>query len=349
MLQNSVPCENCKRLSIQIDMLSQQLKDAQSQLLIMKQREAAWMAIPGSSEISITTKKQLLLARNYVVIDFETTGFSPKYDSIIECGAVLVQNGDVSATFNSLVKPKRRISKRISELTGITNDDLKCAADAVEVAHRLYAFTSNLPIVAHNASFDIGFLEALYDEAGISSRIQFVDTLRLARHVFPDIYEYSLNALIDEFHLSKGCQTHRALDDAICTQRLFALLTEQFPDERPQPKAAPFEQKDYLHLSPQTDVPLSHPFYGKTLVFTGELSISRQEAAQKAVNFGAVIRDAVSKKTDFVIVGRQDPNLVGHNGMSSKEKAARHLADAGHPIQIIDEQKFHVLLQSEVQ
>lgn len=348
----NMSCENCQRLSAQINTLLQQLTDAQNQLLLMKQKEAAWMSIPGRSEILITTKKQLLAAQNYVVLDFETTGFSPRYDSVIECGAVLVQNGKIVDTFESLVKPKKRISKKISELTGITNDDLKYAATTVDVAQRLYAFIANFPIVAHNASFDIGFLEALYEEAGIPARIQFVDTLTLARHVFPDIYEYSLDALIDEFHLSEGCQTHRALDDALCTQRLFTLLAEHFPvpeEQQPKQKSFSYEQSNYLHLSPQADVPLSHPFYGKTIVFTGELRIPREEAAQKAVNAGAIIRSSVSKKVDFVVVGTQDLDIVGCDGMSTKERTARQMADAGIPIQVIDEQRFFALLQSEVQ
>lgn len=92
----------------------------------------------------------------------------------------------------------------------------------------------------------------------------------------------------------------------------------------------------------------SHPFYQKKLVFTGTLKLPRHEAAQMAVDRGAVLSGSVSKKTDYLIVGEQDPVLVGEPIISSKEKRAIELNDSGEAcIHIIREEEFLRLLHTD--
>lgn len=85
----------------------------------------------------------------------------------------------------------------------------------------------------------------------------------------------------------------------------------------------------------------SGPLYGKNIVFTGEMSLSRSEAMQIAVNAGAVVKTAVSRKTNYLVVGVQDLDIVGDDGMSSKEEKAYALNEEGTAdIKIIDEVEF---------
>ena len=111
-------------------------------------------------------------------------------------------------------------------------------------------------------------------------------------------------------------------------------------------------QQDYAkYVSPSAvcrtvnDIDPAHPLCGKNLVFTGELSISRKEAMQLAVNVGAVIKSSVSSKTDYLIVGKQDLALVGEDGMSGKEEKAHALNEAGKAnIRIVSEADFWQLI-----
>lgn len=347
--QSAGTCDESRcALLAEIDSLKQQLQDVRHQLSILQQKEDARLQAetrPGKVALPLHTRDHVREMQEYVVLDFETTGYSPSSSSVIECGAVLVLGGNVVDTFHTLVKPPKRIPKKVSDLTGLTNEDLTDAPSADTVARRLRAFISDFPIMAHNAQFDADFLESLYEKAGITARIKYADTLELVQHVFPDLHRYSLGALIEEFHLSDCEQTHRALDDALCTQRLFALCADRLLHP---PKTAEhrFPTDNFRNLCPQGEVPQDHPLNGKAVVFTGDLSIPREQAAQMAVNVGAVVRSSVSKKTDYVVVGAANLALVGSDGISTKEKTARQLAAAGVPIQIIDEQAFLALVHT---
>ena len=93
----------------------------------------------------------------------------------------------------------------------------------------------------------------------------------------------------------------------------------------------------------------SHPFYQKSLVFTGELSMDRREAMQRAVNVGAVIKTAVSRKTDFLVVGRQYDGPGGAATVSNKEEKARAiLAEGKSHLRLLSESEFLRLLQGTV-
>ena len=92
----------------------------------------------------------------------------------------------------------------------------------------------------------------------------------------------------------------------------------------------------------------NNPLYGKSVVFTGELSMDRSQAMQLAVNAGASVKTSVSRKTDYLIVGKQDLQLVGEDGMSTKEEKAHALNNAGSAnVKIIDEATFLQLVEKE--
>lgn len=164
-------------------------------------------------------KSVICFPQEYVVLDLETTGLSPSYDEIIEIGALKVSN-NVQEEFQTLVKPNRMVSYFITDLTGISNDMLKNAPSIHTVLPSLRSFIGNLPIVAHNAHFDINFLYDNFQKAGFTFSNDFIDTLRISRKLFPDQPRHTLNHICA--HLSiRQSNAHRALSDVITTHTIF--------------------------------------------------------------------------------------------------------------------------------
>ena len=134
-----------------------------------------------------TYQKRDLYTQDYVVIDFETTGFYAKNDDIIQIGAIKYRNDEQVDIFSTLIQPTRRnISQKIEELTGITNEMVRYAPTIDERITDLVRFIGGLPLVAHNADFDMGFLINALNDCGVRSHsFEVVDTLSLARELMP--------------------------------------------------------------------------------------------------------------------------------------------------------------------
>ncbi len=167
--------------------------------------------------------------REYVVIDLETTGFSPTGDCIIEVGAVKVQDGVVVGRFSTLVCPTKYIPEKVIEITGITNEMVFDAPLWETVAENLYMFVGNLPIVGHNIPFDYKFLVHHFDRVGLDftlggTRVG-VCTLAASR-VMLRSESYKLGVLADQYiDMSDYVgDAHRALYDAEMTHRLYQYL-----------------------------------------------------------------------------------------------------------------------------
>ena len=169
--------------------------------------------------IKLNSKKALTSFDTYVVLDCETSGLSPTSNEIIEVALIKYVNGELVDTFSSLVAPSSPISSRITAITGITNADLKNAPSAEDVIPIVWSFIEGFVLVGHNIPFDIKFLKEEFTKNGYKGQFDYVDTLQLARSAFPDFPNHKLATCIEKLSLSDG-QTHRALDDIICTQRL---------------------------------------------------------------------------------------------------------------------------------
>ncbi|HWJ02355.1 MAG TPA: helicase C-terminal domain-containing protein, partial [Verrucomicrobiae bacterium] len=149
-------------------------------------------------------------ARNYVVLDLETTGVQAGIDEIIEIGAVKILEGKLAGSFQTLVKPCRPVNLAIQRLTGISNSELEGQPGIIEVLPDLLEFIGDLPIAAHNAGFDRGFLTAAL---GRPFGVAWLDTLELARIAFPLAPNHRLSGLAQHLCLGGGV-FHRALADA---------------------------------------------------------------------------------------------------------------------------------------
>jgi len=157
-----------------------------------------------------------MLSTTVVVLDFETTGLSPRGgDRITEVAALRVRNGQVVDRYVTLVNAGVRIPSFITQLTGISNAMVATAPKVERVIRELVAFLDDDMVVAHNASFDAGFLLAECDRAGFSNRnYRMLCTLRLARRLAPGLGSYRLSVLADHLGVTYSGRAHRAEADA---------------------------------------------------------------------------------------------------------------------------------------
>lgn len=157
------------------------------------------------------------MSERVIAIDIETTGLFPERgDRIIEIGAVILDGGQVTKEFHSLIDVKRRISKTAQKVHGIDNTMLTGQLTSEETMRRFSAFISRCTLVAHNASFDVRFLRYEFSRAGLNLTNQYACTLKMSRRILPDLPDHKLETIYRHFagcH-SENIRTHRALDDA---------------------------------------------------------------------------------------------------------------------------------------
>ncbi|MDG1852237.1 MAG: 3'-5' exonuclease [Gammaproteobacteria bacterium] len=166
--------------------------------------------------------------KTFAVIDFETTGLSPDMgDRATEVGVVILSDGQIVDSYQSLINPGRAIPAFVQELTGISNGMVRNAPDGATVMQALHAFVGDIPFIAHNASFDAKFLDAEYARAGLRRRTEFACSLLLARRMYPDMPNHKLGTLVRYLSLPVTGAYHRALADAEMTAHLLArMLTD---------------------------------------------------------------------------------------------------------------------------
>ena len=158
----------------------------------------------------------------FVVFDVETTGIDATTDKIIELSAVKLVNGEITESFDCLVDPKRELPPKIIEITHITDDMVRGQYIISEVIGDFYKFTRGAILVAHNASFDMGFLSIAGRESNYNFDNTYMDTLAMARQKLKR-RNNKLDSLCTYFHIPL-VGAHRALNDAVATAKLFIEL-----------------------------------------------------------------------------------------------------------------------------
>lgn len=162
---------------------------------------------------------------DYTVIDLEMTGLHPKSDKIIEIGAIKVKNGQVCDTYSMIVNPMMIIPQRITELTGITNEDVECGVNIDKAMSGLLSFIEGEELVGQNINFDYSFIKQWAINKRIPLEVKAYDTLKIARQLLPVDQPKSLEALCEYFHIDRQ-NAHRALDDAEETRQIFEKLMD---------------------------------------------------------------------------------------------------------------------------
>ena len=167
----------------------------------------------------------------YVVFDVETTGLSAVYDKIIELAAVKMYKGNVIDTFEAFINPGVPLSQLIINLTGITDNMLKDAPSEAAVIPKFKEFCEDAILVAHNASFDMGFINKAYERVGLSeAHNPVIDTLELSRFLHPQLKSHRLNTLAKRYNVSLE-QHHRAVFDAETTGHLCWIFLKEAKED----------------------------------------------------------------------------------------------------------------------
>ena len=177
--------------------------------------------------IAYRPSKRILKEETYVVFDIETTGLSAVYDQIIEIAAVKIYDGAVIDRYESFANPHHLLSATTIELTGITDDMVQNARDIDVVLKEYKKWVGEAIQVAHNASFDTGFLKVHYPKNNLGEfDSAVIDTLELARVLHPELKNHRLNTLCKKFEIALT-QHHRAIYDAEATGYLFLRLLKE--------------------------------------------------------------------------------------------------------------------------
>ncbi len=160
------------------------------------------------------------LSDSYVVFDLETTGLSPNVHKIIEIGAVKVSDGKIVDRFSQFVNPLVPLPFAIEELTKIRDDMLVGEPEIAQVLPEFMEFCKGCVMVAHNAEFDMGFIQKNCEDLGLDCAFTVVDTVSMARYLLPGLNRFKLDTVAKELHISLK-NHHRAVEDAECTAEIF--------------------------------------------------------------------------------------------------------------------------------
>lgn len=173
---------------------------------------------------------QLKKTDSYICIDLETTGLNPKTDRIIEIGAVKVEQGKITDTFETFINPERCLEERIVELTGIRDEDLRDAPKMGDILPELLDFLQDGVLLGHSVLFDYSFLKKAMVNHKLTFERQGIDTLKIARKFLSELPGRSLDALCVHYQIPH--KAHRALADAEATCALYDMLWQDFGEGR---------------------------------------------------------------------------------------------------------------------
>lgn len=311
---------------------------------------------------------------DFVTIDFETA--NENLNSACSIGIVAVKDLEIADYFESYIQPPyNRFSDNNIRIHGITPDITEHAPTMDELWYDIsHFFSPHTPVIAHNAQFDMSVLK-LSTTADIQD-FPYIDSISVASLFMSG--SKSLKSCAECFGIEMD-HHHDALSDATAAAEIvvhalkecncismweflaynsltikhFSELnpTEQFFQKGrrmpPMPSSYSTSVKP-SELIPRGEVDAGNPLCGKSIVFTGELSISREEAWQLAVDCGAKVRTSVSRRTDYLVIGEQVPWLVDSSGLSSKEKEALAInAEGKGQIKLINQAQYYGLVGLE--
>lgn len=308
---------------------------------------------------------------DFIAIDFETA--NNNLNSACSIGVVAVKNNEIVDKRHYLIKPPTdHFRHENSDIHGITYDHVKDCDQFSCVWGKIQPYFEKTGfVIAHNAQFDMSVLHNCLDYYSIPIfDFRYIDSIDFSSMVCTDVGN-SLKDRASYFCIDMG-NHHNALDDAItCASIVLASISlsgfndiysylqnfnyvsiKNFTELKAlksfaKGKPSRFEKIKISDLvAATTEFDEKHPFYGKNIVFTGNLySFSRKEAMQQVLDVGGIVKSSVSRSTDYLVVGIQDKNLVGEDGLSTKEEKAYELNGKGYQIKFLSEEEFTALLE----
>lgn len=172
-----------------------------------------------SKIVSIFTRKWYdVCQKDFVILDFETTGLDKVFDSIIEIAAIRFENGVEKEKYVTLVKPLLRIPPEATAVNHITNKMVKSSPKADVAIPKLIDFIGNSIVIGHNVNFDIGFLEIAAQRQGKIVQYNYIDTMSISKKLFPDLSDYKLGTIAKSLDFDTS-SLHRAEADVyVCAE-----------------------------------------------------------------------------------------------------------------------------------
>lgn len=311
---------------------------------------------------------------DFIAIDFETANRNT--NSACAVGIAVVERMKIVDCFYSLLQPPNNYFEESNiKIHGITPDQTEKAPTLDDLWWELQQwFSEHIPVVAHNAHFDMSVLKQSSHIA--LPNFPYLDTIKMATSFVSG--RKTLDNCAAELGIELDNHHHAGNDAVTCAEIAIEIIKRKecismweylalnsditihsFTELVPQVTLGERKKlnrpgKRFSDVQTSKIIPTVNsidqkaPLFGKNIVFTGELSIDRSSAMQIAVNAGAVIKSSVSRKTNFLVVGVQDKTLVGDSGLSTKEKKAHQLNESGAvSIKIIDESTFLSLARNE--
>ena len=178
----------------------------------------------------IQNEKGQKIDSEYVVFDIETTGLSPTNNRIIEIGAVRIKDGKIQDTFSEFVNPEVPIPYTITKLTSITDAMVQNAPTIEVILPKFLEYIGDASVVAHNATFDTGFIRENAKRLGLVFDSTIVDTMTLAHILLPELGKYTLDRLCKQFGVVNE-HHHRACDDAAATAEIFVKMIKMIKEK----------------------------------------------------------------------------------------------------------------------
>jgi len=304
---------------------------------------------------------------DFIAIDFETA--NNLRSSVCSVGIVQVKNGKIYREIQSLINPLSEFHYYNTRIHGITEHMVHAAPTFEEFWPDMKDLVEGQLIIAHNASFDMGVLqECLRQIHEPSPHFEYGCSYRIAKKVWPQLYNHKLSTVSN--YLGISLRHHDALEDAraaakitlealqkteTSTVKQLAKLHNVTIKSSIQAKKQPSQRKNKADMTIEFLEPEStrtnskHPFYGAQIVFTGRmLSMTRSQAAQLAVNCGAVCKGVVDYQTNYLVVGDNDLAKYIQGIKSTKMLKVEGLIQQGLPIEIVGEQDFLRLVRYTV-
>lgn len=309
---------------------------------------------------------------DFISIDFEIA--NNNFDSACSIGMVFVEGLKIiDQKYFTIKPPVEYYDPKMTEIHNLSDETLNNSPTFEEVWNEIDCyFKKDTLVIAHNAQFDMNVLRSCLITYDIPSpNFSYVCSIPLSnRAIKSKGVSQSLLDRTNYFNI-KMDNHHNALSDAkACAELVIACMNktkvkniyeylELFPTVMPKIIHEHKLQQSFYKRPSFQRVKMSeiiiddsagnedHPFYNKSVVFTGTLSlIDRKSAMQSVADLGGVPRSTVSRLTNFVVVGMQDITLVGETGKSGKHRKAEELIEQGHDINIIDEESFLNLLNN---
>ncbi|CAH2213040.1 exonuclease domain-containing protein [Tepidibacter aestuarii] len=305
---------------------------------------------------------------DFVSIDFETA--NEKRNSACSLGIAVVKDNKIVEVKYWLIKPyEMRFAPMNIWIHGIVEEDVENERNMNELWHDIKPYLENNFVIAHNASFDMSVLRNTLDNYGISyPGFNYSCTMVMSKNYYTDLENYKLNTIAR--HLDIKFKHHHAGEDAAAAANILINICEELNVDTVDELSSKLNlrigrmyeggyssagslissrRKRITNRSTgeitinqkREDINKEHPFFNKTIVFTGPLdSLSRAEAMKNVINVGGIVGSSVTRKTNYLVAGVCNIEKLSFDKKSNKLRKAELFIEKGQDIHIISESKF---------